>query len=318
LITPSNNAALSLRGLSKAYEEILAVQDLSLDILRGEVFGFLGPNGAGKTTTISMICGLLKPNAGEILILGQSQAEQGTGWKSALGLCPETLVIWEGLTCMEQLEFLGQLYDLERNVAKRRALELLEVFGLTNKRSKMASTLSGGMKRRLNIALALIHDPQILILDEPQAGLDPQSRILVREYIRSLQSEKTVILTSHEMHEVDQVADRVGIIDHGKMLALDTPEGLKNRMGAGTILEIELAPGHEEKLPTIRNSLPKDLHELTIESGNLRLTHMASLDVIPDILGVLQSAEVQVEDMSMRKATLEDVFIDLTGRSLRE
>jgi ABC-2 type transport system ATP-binding protein len=309
---------LSLRGLRKAYEELLAVQDLSLDILHGEVFGFLGPNGAGKTTTIHMICGLLKPDAGEIVILGQPQSERDSGWKSALGLCPETLVIWEGLTCLEQLEFLGQQYDLETKAANRRALELLDVFGLMDKRRKLATTLSSGMKRRLNIALALVHDPKILILDEPQAGLDPQSRILVREYIRSQAYQKTVILTSHEMHEVDLVADRVGIIDHGQMLALDTPEGLKKGIGAGTILEIELAPGHEAKLDAIKAALPPQLQEMNFQDGMLRLRHEASQEVLPDILDALQSADAQIQDMVMRKPTLEDVFIDLTGRSLRE
>jgi len=294
------------------------VQDLSLDILRGEVFGFLGPNGAGKTTTISLICGLLKPDAGEILILGRSQTVQGRGWKSALGLCPETLVIWEGLTCLEQLEFLGQQYDLDRRVANRRALELLDIFGLMDKRRKLARTLSGGMKRRLNIALALVHDPPILILDEPQAGLDPQSRILVREIIRSLAPPKTVILSSHEMHEVDLVVDRVGIIDHGKLLALDTPGGLKNRTGAGTILEIMFAPGQEENLDAIKAVLHQDFQDISIQDGMLRIRHLASLDVIPDILETLQSTEAQIQDMVMRRPTLEDVFIDLTGRSLRE
>ncbi len=318
MATPANHVALSLRGLRKTYGDLVAVQDLSLDILRGEVFGFLGPNGAGKTTTIHMICGLLQPDAGEILILGQLQMGSASERKSSLGLCPETLVIWEGLTCLEQLEFLGQQYDLERVVANRRARELLDVFGLTDKRGRLASTLSGGMKRRLNIALALIHDPQILILDEPQAGLDPQSRILVREYIRSLTPRTTVILTSHEMHEVDLVADRVGIIDHGQLHALDTPEGLKKRVGSDTILEIKLAPGDERKLESIKAELPPDLAELRCQDDTLSLRHTGGLDVLPDLLEAIRSVDVQVEDMIMRRPTLEDVFIELTGRRLRE
>ena len=141
-----------------------------------------------------------------------------------IGLCPQELVIWETLTCLEQLVFVGTQYDLARGEARRRALELLDILGLSDKANKLAKTLSGGMKRRLNLALALVHDPELLVLDEPQAGLDPQSRILVREYIRSLAEEKTVLLTTHEMDEADRLAERIGIIDHGQLLVLDTPE----------------------------------------------------------------------------------------------
>ncbi|TET97428.1 MAG: ABC transporter ATP-binding protein, partial [Anaerolineales bacterium] len=227
-----SDVVLSLKGLQKSYGNLVAVKDLSLDVYRGEVFGFLGPNGAGKTTTIKMICGLLKSDAGEILINNHSLSDHYRQCKRTIGLCPEDLVIWESLTCLEQLEFIGQQYDLSRDAAKKKALELLDILGLIDKRNTLAKELSSGMKRRLNIALALVHDPEILILDEPQAGLDPQSRILVREYIRSLSKRITVILTTHDMDEVDKLADRVGIIDNGQMLVLDTPEGLKSRIGA--------------------------------------------------------------------------------------
>ena len=179
-MTPNNaEVILSLTGLRKSYGDLEAVRDLSLDVYRGEVFGFLGPNGAGKTTTIRMICGLLKADGGDIRVNGTALREDIRACRRRIGLCPQELVIWETLTCLEQLVFVGTQYDLPRPEARRRALELLDILGLSDKAKRLAKTLSGGMKRRLNLALALVHDPELLVLDEPQAGLDPQSRILV-------------------------------------------------------------------------------------------------------------------------------------------
>jgi len=312
------DVVLSLKGLSKSYGDLVAVKDLSLDVYHGEVFGFLGPNGAGKTTTIKMICGLLKSDAGEILINNHSLNDHYRQCKRIMGLCPEDLVIWETLTCLEQLEFIGQQYDLSRDAAKKKALELLEILGLIDKRNTLARELSSGMKRRLNIALALVHDPEILILDEPQAGLDPQSRILVREYIRSLSKSITVILTTHDMDEVDKLADRVGIIDNGQMLVLDTPEGLKSRIGAGDILEIKIAAGQDGALQNMKATLPKALRDFTYQDQILRLVNVDTLGVLPMLLEAFQHADIEIVDITVRKKTLEDVFIDLTGRRLRE
>ncbi len=312
------DVVLSLKGLSKSYGDLVAVKDLSLDVYHGEVFGFLGPNGAGKTTTIKMICGLLKSDAGEILINNRLLNDHYRQCKRIMGLCPEDLVIWETLTCLEQLEFIGQQYDLSMDAAKKKALELLEILGLIDKRNTLARELSSGMKRRLNIALALVHDPEILILDEPQAGLDPQSRIMVREYIRSLSKSITVILTTHDMDEVDKLADRVGIIDNGQMLVLDTPEGLKSRIGAGDILEIKIAAGQDGALQNMKATLPKALRDFTYQDQILRLVNVDTLGVLPMLLEAFQHADMEIVDITVRKKTLEDVFIDLTGRRLRE
>lgn len=312
------DVVLSLNGLQKSYGDLVAVKDLSLDVYRGEVFGFLGPNGAGKTTTIKMICGLLKSDAGEILINNHSLKDHYRECKRKLGLCPENLVIWESLTCLEQLEFIGQQYDLSRDAAKKKALELLDTLGLIEKRDKLAKELSSGMKRRLNIALALVHDPEILILDEPQAGLDPQSRIMVREYIRSLSKRITVILTTHDMDEVDKLADRVGIIDNGQMLVLDTPEGLKSRIGAGDILEIKIAADQDDALENLKVVFPKSLRDFTYQDETIRLVNIDTLGVLPVLLEAFQHANMEILDITIRKKTLEDVFIDLTGRRLRE
>jgi ABC-2 type transport system ATP-binding protein len=313
-----SDVILSLRGLRKSYGDLLAVRDLSLDIFRGEIFGLLGPNGAGKTTTINIVCGLLKADAGEVFINSHSLTDQYQECKHRIGLCPQDLVIWESLTCLEQLELMGRLYNANRKAARKKALELLELMGLVDRQHKLATTLSGGMKRRLNIALALVHDPEILILDEPQAGLDPQSRILVREFIQSLADSATVILSTHDMDEADRLADRIAIIDHGQLLILDTPEGLKDQIGTGDILEIKISEGHEDRLNRLQQVVPDNLRNLAYHQGILRLVGVDIPAVLPTLLDRFRSIDLQIQDMTIRKKTLEDVFITLTGRRLRE
>ncbi len=308
---------LSLRALTKSYGDLHAVNDVSLDVIRGEVFGLLGPNGAGKTTTINMICGLLKSDAGSIEIDGHPVSAAHRQHRQ-IGLCPQDVVIWETLTCGEQLEFMGRLYDVDRPAARRRARELLETLGLIDRRDTLARALSGGMKRRLNIALALVHEPALLILDEPQAGLDPQSRILVREYVRSLADRTTVILTTHDMDEADRLSDRIAIIDHGKLLVLDTSDNLKNRVGPGEILEVKVPDVAEEQLERLRESLPPAIHHLTFEQGTLRLVGADILNLLPSLLETFRRHDIAIEEMTIRQRTLEDVFITLTGRGLRE
>ena len=171
--TSNDDIILDLKGLTKSYGDLVAVRELSLEVSAGEIFGFLGPNGAGKTTTINIICGLVKSDAGEVRINDVLLKDGYRKCRRMIGLCPQELIIWEQLTCFEQLEFIGRQYDLNYKEARKKALEILDLLGLEEKRDKLAKTLSGGMKRRLNIALALVHRPEILILDEPQAGLDP-------------------------------------------------------------------------------------------------------------------------------------------------
>jgi ABC-2 type transport system ATP-binding protein len=180
-----------------------------------------------------MICGLLPPDSGSIRVSGAGTDSDGKDLKQRVGLCPQSIVLWERLTCFEQLVFLGELYGLKRSLARERARGLLEDLDLRSKENRLARTLSGGMQRRLNIALALIHDPVLAVLDEPEAGLDPQSRVLVRDYVRSLARKKTVIVTTHNMDEAERMSDRVAIIDEGRLLVLDTPETLKRRFGDG-------------------------------------------------------------------------------------
>ena len=237
------SVAIETKDLSKRYPNgVLAVDGLSLRVWKGEVFGFLGPNGAGKTTSIKMVVGLLKHTSGHVLIEGERIEAASKRIKKSIGVCPQDIVVWTRLTCMENLLVMADMYEVPRNVAVKRAEKLLDDLKLTDKRNALAASLSGGMKRRLNVAMALIHNPEIVVLDEPTAGLDPQSRLVVTEYIRGLKETKklTVILTTHEMDIADQLSDRVAIIDHGKLLVLDTPENLKDRVGKGDIMEMAL------------------------------------------------------------------------------
>jgi ABC-2 type transport system ATP-binding protein len=312
--------AILTEELTKVFPgEVRAVDGLDLNIRRGEVFGFLGPNGAGKTTSIRMMTGLLKPTSGKVIIEGE-QIEKITGEsKKRIGVCPQDIVIWELLTTIENLTLIASMYNIPLKQGRERAEWLLEELQLSEKKNALAGNLSGGMKRRLNVAMAMIHDPDIIVLDEPTAGLDPQSRLVVTGLIDRIKKEekKTIILTTHMMEIADQLSDRVAIIDHGKLLRLDTPENLKNQIGAGDVMDIALA---DES----RNSVAiETLGGLQgVEASELRgRVVVKALDVarrLPEIFQVLDSTGAKVSDISLRRNTLEDVFISLTGRKLRE
>ena len=313
------NVVLQIEGLTKRFGDLIAVQNLSLKIFEGEVFGFLGPNGAGKTTSINMICGLLKPDAGQVLVQGKPIHNGDNKVGTQVGVCPQDIVLWERLTCFEQLQFISQMYGLDRQLARQRSTQMLEDLGLLAKRNVQARALSGGMKRRLNLAMALVHDPEIVVLDEPEAGLDPQSRIKVREYIKSLARHKTIILTTHNMDEADRVADRVAIIDHGELLVLDTPEALKRSVGEGDVVEIDLDGLCESGEQVVAEIKPL-VTQVSLNSKHNQMTVRAlnAVSALPVILDTLEANGLQASDVRVRKNTLEDVFIQLTGRRLRE
>jgi ABC-2 type transport system ATP-binding protein len=313
------NIVLKTERLTKRYGSLTAVKDLTLEVYEGEVLGFLGPNGAGKTTSINMMCGLLKPDAGRVTVHGVPVTEADDEVRARVGVCPQDIVLWERLTCIEQLQFIGQMYGLTGRKARRRGERLLEELDLVGKRNKQARTLSGGMQRRLNLAMALVHDPEIVVLDEPEAGLDPQSRIKVREYIQSLARQKTVIVTTHNMDEADRVADRVAIIDHGVLLVLDTPEALKRSVGEGDVVDIDLngPMGNGKKVLEAIEHLVSQV-SLDEERSLLTVRALNAVGTLPAILAALEAANLQAGDVRVRKNTLEDVFIQLTGRRLRE
>jgi ABC-2 type transport system ATP-binding protein len=310
--------ALAVRELVKDYGGLRAVDHLSLEVRHGEIFGFLGPNGAGKTTSIRMMCGLLRPSSGEVLIGGRSLgAGDGSGVRSKVGICPQENILWSKLTCYEQLVFSARMYNVPGRVAKERAASLLAMMGLEEKRNKLASTLSGGMKRRMNVIMALMHDPGILVFDEPEAGLDPQSRVMVREFIRETAREKTVIMTTHNMDEAERLADRVAIIDSGRLLQLDTPYNLKRSIGKGDILELKLSGMEAGSLSAAEKELSARDFTVTMDAETCIIRSMDLVPRIHEIYKVLEKEKVSVGEMKMRENTLEDVFIHLTGKRLR-
>lgn len=318
-------ASLTICGLTKRFGARVALDRLDLQVERGEIFGLLGPNGAGKTTAVRLICGFLSPDAGE-LRFEAAPGQPGAGARPAelrhqVGVCPQELVIWELLTCLEQLVFVAEMYGLEARAARARALELLDSLGLADRAHTRAGTLSGGMKRRLNLLLALAHDPGIVLLDEPEAGLDPRSRVLVRDFVKGLARRKTVILTSHNMDEVDRVADRVGILDQGRLLVVDTPANLKRTTGEGDALLIELQPCEEAPrraglaaLAALSTGSAPVTVELHGSGYRVRCPH--AVDLVADAVNALRALGLRVGSLTIRENTLEDAFIALTGRSL--
>jgi len=306
-------AEITITGLKKTFRDLVAVDNISFEVRKGEIFGLLGPNGAGKTTTINMICGLLPATSGTI----RYQSHDIREIKSIIGYCPQENIYFPKLTCLEQLVFMGNIYGISSDKCKSEGLLLLEMLGLINKSKVYARNLSGGMKRRLNIALALIHNPRILILDEPEAGLDPQSRVMVRNFIKTLSNEKTIILTSHNMDEVDRLADRVAIMDYGKIMLTDTPYNLKNSIGEGDVLEIEITEDTGDKTDNLVSELKKEFN--IIKSGNsliIKAVHL--IDKIHGITSAIKDTGLTIKEIKLRENTLEDVFIHLTGRMLRQ
>ena len=295
----------------KKYDQIIAVDNISFEIFQGEIFGFLGPNGAGKTTTIRIMSGLLKPDGGHVIIASNHNGK-------SIGICPQHIVIWENLTCYEQIVYMGRMYNMTKKESREKAGKLLESLGLTAVKDRLAKKLSGGMQRRLNIALALIHSPEIVFLDEPQAGLDPQSRVLVREFIRGLPPRTTVILTTHDMEEAEKLSDRVCIIDRGRLLVLDTVARLKSRLGEGDLVEVEIAENIRTALLPHVPALRRSGLSLNLRDHTLILVPDEAAVVLPEILQAIKDRGLRLVNLRIRQKTLEDVFIHLTGRGLRE
>jgi len=308
--------ALQVQGLTKRFADLVAVDGLTLQIKKGEIFGFLGPNGAGKTTAINMMVGLLTPTGGAVLINGHDRARVP---KRSIGICPQELVLWEELTCAENLIVMGDMFDLPRAVTHERVRSLLADLALSEKAKTRVSQLSGGMKRRLNVALAVIHDPDIVVLDEPSSGLDPQSRLWLWDFIRSLKRQgKTIILTTHAMEEADALSDRIAIIDQGKLLQLDTPRNLKRTIGSGDIIEMQLAEPEQNEAVKIALKSIDGIQEINDASGKINIRALNAVSLLPEIIERVEAINARISDISIRENTLEDVFIYLTGRGLRE
>lgn len=301
-------------------KDVRAVDGLSIKVKRGEVFGFLGPNGAGKTTAIKMMVGLLKPTNGKTLIDGTEIKAGSKVIKERVGVCPQEITIWDTLSTYENLRMIGDLYDTPKAELEESIDKLLTDLQLEDKRNSRAKALSGGMKRRLNLAMALVHDPEIIVLDEPSPGLDPQSRLVLWDFIQAIpkKGEKTVILTTHFMEEADRLSNTVAIIDHGKLLVNDTPEALKTSIGEGDVLVLTFEEKADVKKAAEDFDKLEDVLSTTVSGGDVILRVKDAMSRLPMLFDVVRDRGSQVKDVSYRGTTLEDVFISLTGRGLRE
>ena len=234
-----SESAITIEHLDKQYSDVKALDDLSLQVSKGELFGLLGPNGAGKTTTINILCGLLKPTNGSAIICGFDVEKEPSKVKELIGVCIQETAVYSFLTGAENVDLFGNLHTMDKNKLKKRSSQLLSKMGLEQDAKRKAGKYSGGMKRRLSLILALIHDPQIAFLDEPTVAMDPQSRHAVWDFVKELKAQgKTIILTTHYMEEAEELCDRVGIIDHGKLIAIGSPKKLIAENGAINLEEV--------------------------------------------------------------------------------
>jgi ABC-2 type transport system ATP-binding protein len=308
---------LEVENLRKTFGDLVAVDGISFSVKEGEIFGFLGPNGAGKTTTISMICGLLQPSDGEIRVEGLALAENAREVKRRLGVVPQEVAVYSELSARENLHFWGGIYGLKGNELRERVEEMLVQVGLEERAKEPVKNFSGGMKRRLNLAMGLIHRPKLILLDEPTVGIDPQARHKILDIVETItKSGQTVLYTTHYLEEAESFCDRLAIIDHGKILAEGTVEQLKAQVGEGTLLTVKgefSAPGLREIVSGLSG-----LQAVEIGDGHaMLLVPRESRGVAPALEG-LYGAGLHLDDVLIKEPNLEDLFLRLTGRELRD
>ncbi len=307
-----DDGVIQVDGLRKSFGPVDAVKGVSFSVRRGEIFGFLGPNGAGKTTTIKMLCTLLKPTAGKATVVGHDVAEEASMVRSGIGIVFQDSTLDEYLTAEQNLRYHCMIYHVPRHLRNDRIRDVLELVGLTDRRSDIVRTFSGGMKRRLEIARGLLHLPKVLFLDEPTIGLDPQTRHLIWAHLREMhrQGDITIFLTTHYMDEADN-ADRIAVIDHGRIIALDTPAGLK-RMVGGDVVTLATSDNERAKEEIQQQfGVNKILHS----NGTLSFEVENGASFVPRLVSGLS---VQVRTVSVRSPNLDDVFLRLTGEAIRE
>ena len=311
------SALLSVQQVSKSYGARKAVDGVSFQVLRGQTLGLIGPNGAGKSTTVAMICGVLRADSGSILVDGEAMGQGATAAKRKIGYVPQDLALYEDLPALENLCLFGALYGLKGALLKERCGAALDLVQLADRAKDHPSTFSGGMKRRLNIAAALLHDPQLLILDEPTVGVDPQSRNAIFDTLEALQAQgRSLIYTSHYMEEVERLADHLVIIDHGKVLADETPAALYQRLPAQAALYAELA---EEPSAALLAGVQAQSGVQDVAREGAALTiRLSAAGHAAAVLAWLNGQGVPLLHFATAKTSLEDIFLNLTGRSLRD
>jgi len=310
------NTYVKIDKVSYRYGNIVALKDIELDITYGEVFTLLGPNGAGKTTLLNIIAGILKPSEGKVIIKGIDITKIPQKIRRIIGFLPQENPLYNYLTGEENLMFYAGLYGIPRSEARRWCKELLQFLGLEAVAKKKVKTYSGGMKRRLSLATALINDPELLILDEPTTGLDPNARREFWRYIDILRKQRTIILSTHYMEEADVLSDRVAIMDRGKILVVDTPINLKKSLGPYSVIEVEFKLVDPRKIEELIHDLAEG--GISCKENICRLLVREPDIIIPQMTHKLYKSGVRVTRISISEPTLEDVFIKLTGRRLEE
>ena len=309
-------------ALTKVYPgDVRAVNGLDLEVHQGEIFGLLGPNGAGKTTTAGMLTTRVVPTSGQAIVGGIDVWKHPARAKALIGVVPQSNTLDRSLSVVENLLFHGRFFGMSSKVARQEANRLLEQFRLSERAEAPVLALSGGMAQRLMVARAVMHRPAVLFLDEPTAGLDPQSRIALWEILGELHTDgQTILLTTHYMEEADQLCSRVAIIDRGEMLALDTPDGLKAAIGADTLVSITAEAGAEglDRLAQVLHQGIDGATGTTVVDDTVRLEVKGARGVVPAVVQLAEQAGYSVRDLSVTEPTLETVFIKLTGKDLRE
>ena len=307
---------IHIQSLSKSYHGVPALQNVDLHIKKGEVFGLLGPNGAGKSTLINCLSGLLQPDTGKVFIDGKELHKEPDSIKALLGVVPQEIALYDHLTATENLNFWGSLYDIPQKELKNRILHLLELVGLSDRKGEPVKQYSGGMKRRINIAVALLHQPEILLMDEPTVGVDPQSRNRIFEIIENLKNQGlSLIYTTHYMEEVERLCNRIAILDEGQLMAVGDLKSLKKTAGVQDEIQIELREYSED----VRRNLRQSLTDIQLIAPNVLMIKSPNIgkDIYP-IIEQIQKAGGELKNIQTKEADLESVFLALTGKALRK
>lgn len=308
---------LEVKNMIKRYDQALALDNISFEVSEGELFGLLGPNGAGKTTMMSVLSGLIRPDDGEIYFAGQKKTTVDSMMKSQIGVVPQEIALFEDLSAEENLDYFGRLYGLRGKVLKENIQRALEFTGLPDRRRDYPKGFSGGMKRRLNIACAIVHQPRLILMDEPTVGIDPQSRNHILESIKALNREGvTIIYTSHYMEEVEQLCNRLAIVDHGRVIAQGSQEEMTKLVAATDKVTMQL----DNVSFTLSESFRKlgYVQEYTSEGTTVTLLCHKGHYHVHELIQIIEEAQSELLSFSVEKPTLESVFLTLTGRSLRD
>ena len=311
------NLAVQVQDLHKSFGDIAAVRGVSFNVREGEIFSLLGPNGAGKSTTISMLSCLLQPNQGDATVQGHSIRKDPEGVKAALGVVPQDIALYPDLSARENLEFWGKMYGLRGTALKARVDEVLDIIGLADRQKGRVSTFSGGMKRRVNIGAALLHKPQVIIMDEPTVGIDPQSRRHILDNVKEWNRQgMTVLYTTHYMEEAQEISDQIAIIDQGKVIAQGTHAELVKIVGEMDRIDLTLSGECDSILEQWRK-IP-GVHDLSTDDGHLTLLVDDSNLALPKLFESAGQVGVRITSVNIEEPNLEAVFLHLTGKALRD